>query len=169
MRKILYFSFYYLLSALGIIHPVFKVLAINGETERLERKKRFEEARELRSKYLKKIQNKYLAPLWRQEGFDLLYRVKDYHSSLIAFENAMQTLEQSAALYGVASPLDIYFGASMASVSLNNREKATRYFNEFSSLHELFSRNPKLGQALSNYKEGIEWVSNYLNKDTDNK
>ena len=117
---------------------------------------------------LNSIDKKYLAPLWRQEGFDLLYRVKNYQLSLEAFENAIETLELSSALYGVANPLDIYFGASMASVSVNDKEKAKIYFQEFTQLYESCRRNPKLEKALDNYTKGMNWISEYLTQDTDN-
>ncbi len=77
MRKFLYYTIFYIFKTLGIIHPVFTALAINGEIDRLERKKQFEEARVIRKRYLKSLNRKYLAPLWRQEGYDLLYRIKD--------------------------------------------------------------------------------------------
>ena len=143
------------------------MLVIHGELESLERSKKFAEARVIRHSNLQTFNKKYLAPLWRQEGFDLLYRIKDYPKSLSAFENAIETLELSAALYGVANPLDIYFGASMAAISANNKIDARKHYTEFKKLYRQFSQNPKLQTVMKNYKEGMEWIETSLNQDTE--
>jgi len=154
---------------IGIFSPLFKMLVIHGELESLERNKKFAEARQIRHRNLQSFNKNYLAPLWRQEGFDLLYRIKDYPKSLTAFENAIETLELSAALYGVANPLDIYYGASMAAISANKKIEAQKYYTEFKKLYYQFSQNPKLQKAMRNYKEGMEWVESNLKQEPENK
>ncbi|MBU1565514.1 MAG: hypothetical protein KJ630_07785 [Proteobacteria bacterium] len=128
----------------------------------MERKEKYIEARKLRHENLKILNKKYLAPLWTQEGFDLLYQIKDYQLSLVAFENAIETLDLSAALYGVANPLDIYFGASMAAISANNQEEAQRYYKEFKNLFDSYSKNPKLKNAMKYYREGMDWIEDHF-------
>ena len=154
---------------IGLISPLFKILVVHSDIESLEKRGKYVEARELRHKYLNCTNKKYLAPLWRQEGFDLLYQVKDYQSSVKAFQNAIETIELSPALYGVAGPLDIYFGASIASASINDIKKTEYYFSKFNELFKSMSKNPKLEKALRNYKEGIQWLNKYLLEHTGNK
>lgn len=155
--------------SIGVASPLFRVLVIHSDIESLKRNKKHSEARNLRHKSLKIYNKKYLSPLWRQEGFDLLYEVKDYQQSLMAFEKAMETLPLSTALYGVANPLDIYFGASMAAISAEQYEKAEKYYFEFKKLFDSYSLNPKLASVMKNYREGMNWIENSLLQDIENK
>lgn len=149
---------------IGLVSPLFRLLVLHSDLEALERKKKYNDARILRHKAFNTYNKKYLAPLWRQEGFDLLYQVKDYQLSLVAFQNAIETLELNAALYGIANPLDIYFGATIASVSASNIDKAKEYYQEFTKLFKSFSKNPKLEKTLKNYNEGISWIERHLSQ-----
>lgn len=132
------------------------------EVERLEKNKNYERASQFRHQAISSIDRKYAAPFWRQEGFDCLYRLKNYAKSLAAFENAIEVLELSPMFYGVSNPLDIYFGAATASVVMGLPEKGQKYLMEFKRLFSIFSKETELHKLLNSYNEGIQWIEEGL-------
>ena len=153
---------------IGVVSPLFRTLVIHSDIKALEKNEKYDEARKLRHNSLKTLNKKYHAPLWKQEGFDLLYQVKDYQLSLVAFENAIECLDHSTGLYGVANPLDIYFGASMAAINANRKDKAQKHYNEFTKLFDSYSKDPELKNALRHYKKGMSWIEQHLPQHTEN-
>ncbi|RJP86312.1 MAG: hypothetical protein C4518_14420 [Desulfobacteraceae bacterium] len=142
----------------------FRALRMYNEVKRFEKTKKYEIAHELRHKAINSVDRKYAAPFWRQEGFDYLYRVKDYSKSLAAFENAIEALELSPMFYGVCNPLDIYFGAATASVAMGLPQKGQKYFMEFKRLFSVVSKDADLQKYLQRYSEGIQWIEEGLLK-----
>ena len=147
---------------LACLNKSFKALHIFAQVERLEREKKTDEARKLRKIWLLKLPPKYTGPLWRQEGNDLLYDKKDYERSLKAFENASKAIGENPAHYGVADPIQIFYGATISSIKLDLKDKAKKYFQEFLSRYESYSQSDNLRVSVTKYDKGIKWIRENL-------
>lgn len=147
---------------LARIFPSYRALKMYHEVEKLEKNKNYERASQFRHNAISSIDRKYTAPFWRQEGFDYLYRLRDYSKSLAAFENAIEVLELSPMFYGVSNPLDIYFGAATASVAMGLQQKGQKYFMEFKKRFNILSKEAGLQKHLQSYNEGIQWIEEGL-------
>lgn len=140
------------------------LLAINTDKkiEKLESIEEFENARSLRRKTLKLLPRRYQSILWRSEGNDCLYRLKDNQASWLAFENALQTLGQSPSLYGVSKPHEIYFGAAASSIYLGKMTEAAIYTSKYEDLIRYFGPN----QSSEYYEKNLEWLKRNLKKES---
>jgi hypothetical protein len=147
----------------GLRKP-FGALRLVGEIEELEREEKFEEARVLRSRALRETDSSRAAALWRSEGSDRLYRLKDYSGALDAFEHAIDALEKSPAMYGVALPDQIYYGAAVAAVMIGNQAKAARYCGEFEEVLRSYRSNLALRDSdyVQHHEDGLEWLRSRL-------
>lgn len=90
-----------------------RILRSVDRIDEFERQEEFEQARALREQLLQDTEDANAAPLWRSEGNDRLYRIRDYQGALQAFERAMTSLDQAPSMYGVALPDQIYYGAAL--------------------------------------------------------
>lgn len=118
------------------------IKAIEGDTKirKLEKLGDYETARRLRTNLLNKYEIKYLGPLWRSEGMDQLYNLKNYEKALEAFENAISCIKGRASIsamqYGVTQPIQAYYGAAAAAIHISDIQKAEVYFLDFCELVE---------------------------------
>ena len=135
--------------------------AINAEREirKLERISKFEEARKLRTELLSKYPLKHLGPLWRSEGMDQLYNLKNYHEALKAFENAISCIEGESMIcafqYGVTDPFQVYYGAAVAAIHISDEKKAKVYYENF---RDLVSRST----IKDRFQDQIDWLSRQI-------
>jgi tetratricopeptide (TPR) repeat protein len=135
--------------------------AINGEREirKLEKISKFAEARKLRTELLSMYPLKHLGPLWRSEGMDQLYNLKNYHKALKAFENAISCIEGESMIcafqYGVTDPFQVYYGAAAAAIRISDGEKAKVYYENF---RDLVSRST----YKDRFQDHIDWLSRQI-------
>ena len=131
---------------------------INAQREirQLEKSGNHDEARKLRREILCKYPDKHLGPLWRSEGSDQLYNLKNYNEALKAFENAMSAIEGDSMIcafqYGVTDPFQVYFGAAVSAFYISEKEKAIIYGTKFLDLVS------KL-KSKERFNEQVEWLS----------
>ena len=151
----------------GFRKPV-RTLRVLGEVDELEREEKFDEARALRSRALRETEDSHAAALWRSEGSDLLYRLKDYRAALDAFEHAIQSLETSPAMYGVALPDHVYYGAAVAAVMVGDKAKAARHSEQFEEALRSYRSNPDLRESdyVQRQAESLEWLRAHLTNST---
>ena len=133
------------------------IKSIDGDVKvrSLEKQGEYEEARKIRKNLLGKHQVKHMGPLWRSEGMDQLYKLKNYEKSLEAFENAITCIEGksyiSAMQYGITQPLEVYYGAAAAAICVSDDVRAEIYYHKFC---ELVSR---LGYN-EHYQNQLQWL-----------
>ena len=133
------------------------VKAINGDHKisRLEKLGRFDEARRLRTNFLKKFPVGHLGPLWRSEGMDQLYNKKNYAKALEAFENAIICIQDNSLLsafqYGVTKPFQVYYGAAVSAIHISDKKKAKIYY-------ECFKKLVNRSSGEERYKEQLDWL-----------
>ena len=131
----------------------FRVTNMYGRISRLERLGKRDEARRLRHQAIEVTAKARSALLWRSEGEDLFYYKKDYVGALEAYENAIEALNGSAALYGVSNPCAIYGDASQAAVMAGEREAALKYYGTFAQWVEYLDKGVKSGPDLEWHHE----------------
>jgi tetratricopeptide (TPR) repeat protein len=161
MKKIIHILFK-LLELFPWIGTPMKVVNFERVIREHEKNGNLEKARELRATALKIIPPSHQGPLLRSEGEDKLYKQKDYQGALIAFENAIAVMQQSASLFGVTRPDRVYAGAAQASLFCGDKEKASTYYFEFVKLVEKFSENKKLENALQWHRDTMKYLESQL-------
>ncbi len=161
LRKAIYFLFFPFLWV-ACFNKSIKAGHIFVQVERLEREEKYKEARRLGKTWLLKLPIKYTAPLWRQEGNDLLYKMDNYERSLKAYENALKSLEENPSNWGVANPIQIYYGATISCLKLDLKDKARKYFQKFLPMYESYSQNIALKDSVTKYDDGVAWIRKNL-------
>jgi len=141
-----------------------RVLRSVDKVDELERQEKFEQARVLRTQLLCDTEDSRAAPLWRSEGNDRLYRIRDYQGALEAFEQAIASLDKSPSMYGVALPDQIYYGASVAAVMIGDKTRGARYCEEFANLVRVYRSDESLRKSeyLKQHEEGLRWLQSQL-------
>lgn len=141
-----------------------RILRSVDRIDDFERQEEFEQARALRTELLHDTKDAHSAPLWRSEGNDRLYRIRDYQGALQAFERAMTSLDRSPSLYGVALPDQIYYGAAVAAVMLGDKTKGARYGQECASLVRAYKSDASLSKSeyVKQLDEGLKWLQSQL-------
>ena len=133
-----------------------KGIDVQRDIRALEKSGNHDEARKLRREILYKYPVKHLGPLWRSEGSDQLYNLKNYDKALKAFENAMSAIEGDSMIcafqYGVTDPFQVYFGAAVSAFYVSEKEKARIYGASFLDLVS------KL-ESKERFNEQIEWLN----------
>lgn len=118
---------------------------------RLEAKADFEAARTVRRHALTRVEPAVSTSLWRSEGFDQL-RLGNSLAALQAFERGISHLGESAAMYGVSQPHELYYGAALAALGAGEVEKARGHYrlavNAVSSLGRESKGNERLAWLL---------------------
>ena len=147
------------LSMVPVLRNVIKGIEGDTEVTKLEKLGEYEKARRLRANILNKYPLRYLGPLWRSEGVDQLYKLKNYKKALIAFENAISCIESesylSAMQYGVTQPTEVYYGAAVAATQIEDKKKAGVYFTNFKKLIE------RIG-CKDHYQNQYNWLKNCI-------
>jgi hypothetical protein len=64
--------------------------------------------------------------------------------------------------FGASDPLNVYYGATVSAISLNQIELAREYFSDFQHIYESIDKNLKLQKYLLPYAEGIEWIKDKI-------
>jgi tetratricopeptide (TPR) repeat protein len=158
------------LSKILSIIPSFRYAtkAIEGDRKikQFEKDNKIDEARSFRKRLISKIPQKYLGPIWRSEGMDHLYNLKNYKTALLAFENAIACIEGDSLIcayqYGVSEPFQIYYGAAVAAICLDDKPKAKVYYSNFS---ELAARSKDKERC----REQLDWLDRQLNSSRSQK
>ena len=163
-RKRLFLRF--LKPLLWIISRIIRLIPSYGDVQRgielqrdiraLEKSGNHDEARKLRREMLYKYPVKHLGPLWRSEGSDQLYNLKNYDKALKAFENAISAIEGDSMIcafqYGVTDPFKVYFGAAVSAFYVSEKEKARIYGASFLDLLS------KL-ESKERFNEQVGWLN----------
>ena len=146
------------------------IKAIDGDKEvrKLSKLGENEEARRLRSHMLNKYEIKYMGPLWRSEGMDQLYNLKNYHKALEAFEKAITCIEGrspiAAMQYGVTQPIQVYYGAATAAIYISEKKKAKVYYKNFRELVLQLDYTEEYKDQLNWLREQIDVSETQTNK-----
>jgi hypothetical protein len=130
------------------------------EIDRLEAASKLDEARAVRQRALATVDPSVTAPLWCSEGFDRLRR-EDMAGALEAFETGIARLDGSAAVYGVAEPDRLYYGATVAAIKTGKIETARHYYARLASLLASMSevaRQHKLEDPTRQWDASLEWI-----------
>jgi tetratricopeptide (TPR) repeat protein len=155
------FLLYPLLKPMSGLQP-FKVIRIVHKIKALEKENNYKKANIIRKKWLLRVEEKNSAPLWRSEGNYQLYQKKNYEKALKAFQNAINALKKMPLNFGASDPLNVYYGATVSAISLNQNELAREYFSDFQNIYESIDKNLKLQKYLLPYAEGIEWIKDKI-------
>lgn len=139
-----------------------KVINYDNRIRGLEKRNDFDFARDLRKEALQTIPFSHQAPLLRSEGEDLLYRRNACDEALAVFEQAISAMQQAPSMYGMSYPDRIYGGAAQAAIHCNQKEKANKYYQEFSSIVKDLSKDPKLESCLKWHQETLDYLEKYL-------
>jgi tetratricopeptide (TPR) repeat protein len=149
----------------GLRKPI-KSVELMHQIDNLEKNNQLEEARRFRKKAILKTPFKYRAPLLKSEGEDQLYRICNYKEALRNFEEAIDALQQCPALFGASSPDRIYAGAAIASIYTQQKEKAEKYYSEFSEIVEEFENSSISASSFKWHIETKAWLeSQIFNRD----
>ncbi len=150
-RAVIRFLFWICSLIPGIKYPI-NASVILVKISKLEAKGEYERARSIRSNALKNLPSSCLGPLWRSEGEDKLYKLKDYKGALDAFVKSLKAMEHSGGMFcGVTSPDRVYYGAAASSIMLGNFADAEKYYKSFVDFVEKLSKNSELD---------LEWQTN---------
>jgi len=137
--------------------PFVQTINVIFEIDKLERQKKIIEARNLRHSWLKKPRYSSSAELLVSEANDLLFNLKDFTNALKAYEKAIKTNPHY-------SPIDMYYGASCASVLSGNTQKAEEYYYIFLDWWDKFMKDPQLKEStLKKYSSCKKWLESSLN------
>ncbi|MFQ5916077.1 MAG: tol-pal system YbgF family protein [Nitrospinota bacterium] len=135
-----------------------RVIDTDRRIAQLEAAGDLEEARAVRSSALQEGPSTCLGPLWRSEGEDRLYRLKDYPGALAAFENALVAMEDSALLYGVSQSDRVLYGAALAAILMGDWARAEKYYHRFVELVDSLRSDPKLAGLLEWHEKSVGWL-----------
>lgn len=135
-----------------LLIPRLKVMHLLMEIEKLERGKKFDEARALRERWINKPKFAKFAELWFSEGKDLLYNQNEPYKAIISFEKA---IEADAGF----DPINLYYGAACSAIKADHIEKAEKYYRTFNYWWDKFMKHPELnGYYFTNYLGCKNWL-----------
>lgn len=161
LLKPLFWVFTKLLGLIPSYGNVIKAINCEREVSRLEKLGKHEEARKLRTKVLNRHPAKHLGPLWRSEGMDQLYNLKNYEEALEAFEKAINCIEGDSMIcafqYGVTQPISVYYGAASSAIYLSDKIKANVYYQNFFKLSSHSSNKEQ-------YQEHLVWLRTQIDE-----
>ncbi len=137
--------------------PFIQIAKITFEIEKLESQKKFYEARNLRRTWLENPKFSLSAELLLSEANDLQYNQKNSSHALKLYEKAIS-------INPYYNPIDMYYGASCASILAGNKLKAKKYYFIFVEWFERFSKDPKLKSFTENKYSGCKkWLEEKIN------
>ncbi len=143
---------------------LFQDIKANEMVRKFEKENRYEEARKVRKEWIERLPFAKTGFLWHSEGEDRLYNLKDHKGALEAFEKSMESSKYRGEYIAVVNPLNLYYGASVASVRVGNLEKAEKYYNELMKWKDILQSGPDLHleKYISRYDEGLKWLQEQI-------
>ena len=143
----------------GLIRvPAIKSMHLLMEIQKLERRKEYDQARILRSKWLKNPEIAKYPELWFSKGNDLLYNNNEPQEALSAYEKAIEANEDF-------NPVELYYGAACSALMNRQMDKAKRYYLLFNKWWDEFMENPRLkSYYFTNFLGCKNWIDNEMKK-----